>query len=530
MKSNKRYIITSLFTQMVILPILLTLGLLLIVSFITPISSSGLGKDTLKFIYWLIAALGSLLVGGVVGFIYSKRSKNKPDTAGARYLSLIFPILYALVWIILVAIFSKGDYHSAWWNWYIFKNPAFLVFGIMLFFAGNHVVFTVAELMGYVGFAMGILLQELLSHTVLPGKTPRLGVLKVGLAILLVGIIIVPGIMAKDLLRDGMTEIRYGKSTLGNDLTEFDLMEIAPFRENNGLAKLDKVASLQFTELETMPRLDGATAAYPVYGAFVEAVYKGLGEYYEANKQSSEKDSYLAFVASEKFPLNIVQCSKTDRAYKRLIQGETDIIFVAEPSKEQVKTIKEKGDEFVLTPIGSEAFVFFTNAQNSVENLTMKQIQGIYTGEITSWKEVGGQNQGILPYQRPENSGSQTVMQNKVMKDLKMLEPTKETYASGMGEIIKQVASYKNAKNSLGYSFMYYSSEMIKNNQIKYIAIDGVKPTPETVRNKTYPFTVPVYAVTLKSNKQENVSRLIQWVLSEEGQSLVERTGYIPVR
>ncbi len=121
-------------------------------------------------------------------------------------------------------------------------------------------------------------------------------------------------------------------------------------------------------------------------------------------------------------------------------------------------------------------------------------------------------------------------MQNKVMKDIAMLEQTKETYAGGMGEMISQVASYKNAKNSIGYSFMYYSTEMIRNNQIKYIAIDGVKPTPETVRNKTYPFTVPVYAVTLKSNQKENVSRFIQWILSEEGQGLVERTGYVPAK
>ncbi|MBP2023375.1 phosphate transport system substrate-binding protein [Clostridium punense] len=70
---------------------------------------------------------------------------------------------------------------------------------------------------------------------------------------------------------------------------------------------------------------------------------------------------------------------------------------------------------------------------------------------------------------------------------------------------------------------------MFKNNQIKYIAIDGVLPTAETVRNKTYPFTVPVYAVTLKSNKNENVEKLIQWILSEEGQKLVEETGYVPV-
>lgn len=70
---------------------------------------------------------------------------------------------------------------------------------------------------------------------------------------------------------------------------------------------------------------------------------------------------------------------------------------------------------------------------------------------------------------------------------------------------------------------------MIKNNQIKYIGVNGIKPTSETVRNKTYTFTVPVYAVTLKSNTKENVSKLITWILSEEGQRLIEKTGYIPV-
>ena len=171
-------------------------------------------------------------------------------------------------------------------------------------------------------------------------------------------------------------------------------------------------------------------------------------------------------MASEQFPLDLVKCSKTDTAYERLIEGQTDMIFVAEPSKAQVEKIKAKGDEFVLTSIGSEAFVFFTNSKNPVENLTIKQIQDIYSGKITRWQEVGGPWNKILPYQRPENSGSQTVMQNKVMKGITMLEQTKETYAGGMGDIISQVASYKNAKNALGYSFMYYSSEMIKNNHI----------------------------------------------------------------
>ncbi|MDA8226395.1 MAG: substrate-binding domain-containing protein [Desulfitobacterium hafniense] len=528
MKSNKRYIMSSLTAQMIMIPVALTIGLFLVSSIIDTFLSRELGKDTRSLILLLIAFLGSLLCGGAVGYIFSKRSKNKPDSAMARYLPLLIPTIYALIWAILVVFFSKGNYHSDWWSWYVFKNPVFLIFDFVLFFMGYHFIVPVAELMGYTGFVVGILLHEIVTHTAITRNTSRN--LKASFALLSVMVITISGITAKDVIHNGSIELLYGKSTIGSDLTEVDLMRIAPFKESNGLAKLDKPAGLQFTELDTMPRLDGATAAYPVYGAFVEAVYKGLSEYYEVNKQNHEKDVYMAFVASERYPLNLVKCSKTDKAYERLINGEADIIFVAQPSKAQIEMIVAKGDEFVLTPIGSEAFVFFTNSKNPVENLTMKQIQDIYSGKITNWKEVGGQKKSILPYQRPENSGSQTVMQNKVMKDIKMLEPTKETYASGMGDIISRVASYKNAKNSLGYSFMYYSSVMVRNNQIKYIAIDGTKPTTETVRNKTYPFTVPVYAVTLKSNTKENVNRFVKWILSEEGQSLVEKTGYIPVK
>lgn len=514
---------------MILIPILFTLGLFGLFNIISrQTMSEKYGRDMGRFIYLCIAFFAPLVVGGIIGFIFSKRSKNKPSSLKERYLAPAIPIVYTLVFSTLIMIFSSDDFNSIWWGIYVFKNPVFFLFHFALYFGGFHYIAIVAELMGYTGFVLGIYLSDIFSKADAQNESPMKSKKKYALVFIIP--IVFSGIMTRDIINNGLTELRYGESTIGKDLNEYDLYRIAPFKENNGLAKLDKPASLQFTDFENMPRLDGATAAYPVYAAFVEAVYKGLGEYYEENKDSNEKDIYSAFVGSDDYPLNIVKCTKTGTAYERLINGETDIIFVAEPSKAHIEMIEAKGDEFVLTPIGSEAFVFFTNAKNPVGNLSIKQIQDIYSGKITNWKEVGGQNKSILPYQRPENSGSQTVMQNKVMKDISMLTPTEETHAGGMGEIISQVASYKNAKNSLGYSFMYYSSQMVKNNQIKHIAIDGIKPTPENIRNKTYPFTVPVYAVTLKSNSNENVKKFIDWVLSEEGQSLVEKTGYTSIQ
>ncbi|MDF2545239.1 MAG: ABC-type phosphate transport system periplasmic component-like protein [Anaerosolibacter sp.] len=529
MKSNRSYIVSSLAAQMIMIPVILT------PLFIAMLSIAGqfpglaqLGKSTFRLIAILAAFFGPFVVGGTVGYVFSKRSKEKPESPKVRYLTPLFPILYALIFAVLAVTLSKGNYNSQWWGIYAFKNPFFIIFDFIIAFMGLHFVMPVAELSGYLGFVGGLLLNERATKASIKNEMgKKLKIILAGVSIL---VVIFLGASNREIIGNGFLELRYGEVTVGNDLTEFDLIKIAPFKENNGLARLDGEASLQFEELEEMPRLDGATAAYPVYGAFVESVYKGLGEYYEANKDSHEKDVYMAFVESKQYPFNIVQCSKTNGAYERLINGQTDIIFVAEPSKAQVEMSKEKGDEFVLTPIGYEAFVFFTNIKNPVENLSIQEIQDIYAGKITNWRDVGGANKKILPYQRPENSGSQTVMENKVMKDRTMLEPTKETYAGGMGEIISQVSNYKNAKNAIGYSFMYYSSSMIKNNQIKYISVNGVKPTPETVRNKEYPFTVPVYAVTLKSNTNENVSKFLEWVLSDEGQNLIEKTGYVSAR
>lgn len=528
MKSNKKYIAASLITQMIVLPIIMTVGFILISSNSRVFPSlRQLGPDSSQLTLLLIGFLSSLLIGGFLGFIFSRKFKLKPDTAKARYLPLLFPMGYALIFALLAVIFAKTNYNSAWWGLYLFKNPAFLIFGFLIFLEGMYYLLPGVEVLAYTGFLIGLLIHERITRSTCEGKSSRT---LYALTLVCVSTLIFSGFLAKTVIRDGITEVLYGESTIGKDLTEFDLLGKTPFKENNGLAKLENPASIQFTKFEEMPRLDGATAAYPVYAAFAEAVYTGLGDYYETHKDSNTRGIDTAFVESGEYPYNIVKCSKTEQAYERLINGETDIIFVAEPSKVHLEIIKSKGDEFILTPIGSEAFVFFTNAKNPVENLTLEQIREIYSGKITNWKEVGGPNRSILPYQRPENSGSQTVMQNKVMKDAIMLEPTKVTYAGGMGEIISRVASYKNAKNSLGYSFMYYSSEMIKNNQIKYLAINGVKPTSETVRNKTYSFTVPVYAVTLKSNNHENVERLLQWVLSEEGQQLIEQTGYVSIK
>lgn len=293
------------------------------------------------------------------------------------------------------------------------------------------------------------------------------------------------------------------------------LLDYQPFIRDNQLVTLDEPADFQL-ETPWALRLDGATALYPVYAAFAQAVFP-------------ESDDYVPFHST-------VECNGTIDAYQRLINGEVDMIFAAAPSQAQLEAAEHAGMELHMTPIGSEAFVFFVNSKNPVTGLTVEQVRGIYTGAITNWSQVGGRRQSIRPFQRAENSGSQSALQ-RLMGDLPLIEPEEEDRVAGMGGIIREVASYRNYRNAIGFSFRYYATEMVRNGDIRLLALDGVEPTKETIRDSTYPISSYFYAVTAApigkpapEERNETMAAFLNWILSPQGQTLVEETGYVGLR
>ena len=292
------------------------------------------------------------------------------------------------------------------------------------------------------------------------------------------------------------------------------LWQYRPFTEDTKAVSLDEPSELQLKALPGIHlSMDGATALYPVYAAFVQAVYP----------DGTDASPYT----------DIAACTNTVNAYNRLIKRDVDVIFAAAPSTDQLDQAARAGMELHLTPIGREAFVFFVNSKNPVEGLTVEDIQKIYTGEITNWREVGGKNQPIRPFQRAKNSGSQSRLE-RLMDGLPLMEPEKEDRVSAMDGIIRQVADYRNFSNALGFSFRFYATEMVSDGDIRLLAVNGVLPTKETIRDGSYPLASEFYAVTASpvgipapesSNKE--LGAFLNWILSEQGQEIIEKTGYV---
>lgn len=297
---------------------------------------------------------------------------------------------------------------------------------------------------------------------------------------------------------------KYQESITIDTSPNINLNEYMPFDEDSKIVKLEN-ASLKLED--NLPIVDGAAAVFPVYSAFVHAVYPDTTEIYDG----------------------VFEYNNTRDGYKLLAEKKTDIFFGAYPSEEQIEYAKSLGTEFEFIPIGSEAFVFFVNSKNPIDGLTKEQIQNIYTGEITNWEEVGGDNEKIIAYQRNEGSGSQSMLK-RFMEGKTLMEAPTEQVNDLMVGIIDVVSDYKSTPNSIGFSFRYYVEGIIKNPNIKMISIDGIEPTVENIKNGTYPVTTSLYAVTYKGNDNENVQKLIDWILSEEGQKIIEETGYVGIK
>ncbi|MDR1912700.1 MAG: substrate-binding domain-containing protein [Helicobacteraceae bacterium] len=452
----------------------------------------------------------------IFGFFRAKKIDDNPKRI---YIALCLPIIISLVNINLVYYYPI-DYNffqyfigndaagignlivmpEAIANWLIFSN---LFYWLSAYLTSWQTETFICIFTFYLAFAIGFAIGLLVKKYRPSDKKPLFAFFALFLALLFTlawqvktisDLVITGDLKEVQSISDGSQNYFYYNETPSKNEVNFS-------------------ASLRFEK--DFPKLDGATAFYPIYKAAAQAIYIKPEALYD----------YDPFIFESRY----FRCSTTEGAYWSLFGKEADMIFVLEPSEDQLKEAREQGIEPRLTPIGKEAFVFLVNNENPVKSLTIEQIQKIYTGEITNWREVGGADEKIIAFQRNKNSGSQTAMENDVMKGLKLLQSPKEEIM-GMEGLIKVVADYRNAKNAIGYSFRYYVTDMQKAKDVRLLAINGVEPSVENIQNGSYPLIHDFYIVTRKNDVSKNAQKLIDWFLSDEGQGLIEKIGYTPIK
>jgi phosphate transport system substrate-binding protein len=276
----------------------------------------------------------------------------------------------------------------------------------------------------------------------------------------------------------------------------------------------------------TYPSIDGSTVSVPMVMEFArEHLLLPEEEVKGFSFLSTTHTAYEHLILRE--PNGSAQLPSQSAAMDE--NHPVDLIIATEPSDEELALAAENGVTLVKKPVCFDSFVFITHKDNPVDGLTVEQIQKIYTGEITNWSEVGGPEGKILAYQRSKNSGSQTAMENLVMKGLPLTAAQPNFVTGDMEGLVRQVGDYENGPYSIGYTYKFYIDTLYKSDDIKVLSINGIAPANENLRNGTYPFTTSYYGVIRAGEEQASGGLFLDWMLSEEGQKCIVQAGYIPM-
>ena len=268
-----------------------------------------------------------------------------------------------------------------------------------------------------------------------------------------------------------------------------------------------KKVSLQLS-LDEYPRMDGSTANLPMMAEIMSRVC-------DITLEEAEE---------------LTSCTKTSNAWSNIANGNADILLVYEAAEDTKAYLDTVGTELEITPLGRDALVFINNEQNPVKNLTQQQLIDIYTGNVTNWNEVGGEDLEIIPYQRVATSGSQSLFMKLLMKDIVPMDAPMELRPAEMGMLIDELARYNNEGNALGYSVFYYASYMYQQPGLKMIAVDGVQPSDETIADGSYPLLNEYYLVIRADEPEDSPARQLRnWILTDEGRAAIIEAGYIPM-
>ena len=217
--------------------------------------------------------------------------------------------------------------------------------------------------------------------------------------------------------------------------------------------------------------------------------------------------------------------SKTHKAYINLARGISDMILIINPADNDKNVANDYNVEFTYNEIAKEGLVFVVNSDNPVDSLTIEQLKDIYTGKITNWNEVGGKDEEIFAYQEEKNSSSQNAMESLVMKD--EVFNTNNIIKSAK-ELVKKIEDSNTGTSIIGYTNFHNIDT--KNTKIKMIAVNEVRPSVETIKSEEYPFVSYYYDVTREDTKENSALDLIDVMLSDQGQKIIEKAGYIPIK
>jgi phosphate transport system substrate-binding protein len=209
-----------------------------------------------------------------------------------------------------------------------------------------------------------------------------------------------------------------------------------------------------------------------------------------------------------------------------LINGTTDVCEASRAMKDAEK--KQLADKAGAPPVeitvAKDGLSVYVNDTNPISELTMDQLKAIFTGKVTSWKELGGADAKIIPYSRENSSGTYVFFKEHVLQNA---DYTPRAQAMpGTAAVVNAVVK---EKFGIGYGGAAYAKGIKVLKIKKEAATPAIAPEDATIQNGTYPLSRPLFFY-VRAKPSAEISAFTDWVLSAEGQGIVTKVGYFPIK
>ena len=201
-----------------------------------------------------------------------------------------------------------------------------------------------------------------------------------------------------------------------------------------------------------------------------------------------------------------------------LINGTTVVATASRSMKPEEKAKLPAGAAAVETAVARDGVAIYVNTANPVETLTVEQLKGIYLGDITNWKQLGGKDARIVLYSRENSSGTYVFVKEHVLKNGDFAAEAQTL--PGTAAVVNAVSK---EKNGIGYGGGAYARG------VKELKVEGIAPTKEAVLSGKYPLSRPLFFYT-KGAPAGEAKEFIDFCLSGAGQKIVSDVGYFPVK
>jgi len=274
---------------------------------------------------------------------------------------------------------------------------------------------------------------------------------------------------------------------------------------NSPYNKMSNTAQQYGITSANYPRIDGSTST----GQIVWSIFNAMVDLID----DTDRPPFFPWTPSKTVP-----------SYEKLIAGEVDLILVPYASQDVLAKAEAAGVKLSFTPFVAEALVMITPKENTTVNITQEQIKDIYVNYgIKNWSRLGGPDCELIPLCRNADSGSQSQLENFILHDTPMHPDIEANFIyKEMDTIVTATAFHHDPlgaeggpfnRYAMGYTLYTYLEKSWYDGEyrqyLKYLSVDGVQPTNETIADGTYPLTTAYYAVVREDLPADHAARRI---------------------